>query len=397
MCPPTRRAVLGAVPAIAAGLAGCSLSDDDEPPVPAAWTTDIASPLPGVQFGDGPLLIGSAYYSDREPLVAGLDPATGETQWSVERLHEDERGSPVSGADGVAYTFSTTGTVRALDAASGDYRWRVSISGLPEPDPGVAAFAPMPVDDLILVPVSGREDDVADRIVALDADDGGQRWSYPLAASLSGRPDVTDGAVVLPQTDGVVEAVDLSGDRRWSISKPTPYTGVTAENGVAYVGNVAERIEALDVESGERRWQSPTDNAVTTPPVLDGADGSGSGTVYVGAGDHYVYAVDAASGTRRWRTETRAAVTSGPAHTGDALVAIAGGPFEERARGQHVPLGVSPSLHVLGADDGSRRERFITEGYQSEGDLWWVAAVGDHVYVGQERQLLRLDGGVLDA
>jgi outer membrane protein assembly factor BamB len=208
---------------------------------------------------------------------------------------------------------------------------------------------------------------------------------------------VTDGTVVLPQTDGVVEAVDLSGERRWSITDPAPYTGVTATNGVAYVGNVAERIDALDAASGERRWQSPTDNAVTTPPVLDGQGGSGGETVYVGAADHYVYAVDADSGTRRWRTETRAAITSGPVSRGDALVAIAGGPFDERAPGQHVPLGVSPSLHVIDADDGSGRERFLTEGYQNEGQLWWVATVGDHVYVAQERQLLRLDGGVLDA
>ena len=76
MCPPTRRAALRAMPALAVTLSGCSsLGDAETPPAPAAWTAQIDESLPGVQFRDGPLVIASADRSDDYPTVAADRPS----------------------------------------------------------------------------------------------------------------------------------------------------------------------------------------------------------------------------------------------------------------------------------------------------------------------------------
>jgi polyvinyl alcohol dehydrogenase (cytochrome) len=97
------------------------------------WETELT---PGSAFGgvngssafvDGTLVV-SSNVGDPEtnaPLntaaVFGLDAGTGEIRWRVDV--DDMIFAPVSTAPGLAFVATTTGTLRALDAATGDELW----------------------------------------------------------------------------------------------------------------------------------------------------------------------------------------------------------------------------------------------------------------------------------
>lgn len=141
--------------------------------------------------GSPTVVDGTLYHSNRfDGGVVARDASTGEELWRTE-LNVHPRFGPAV-ADGTVYAtsvgsavFGTTndpGSVFAVDAASGELQW--------EHETGEARGSPVVDADTVYVPSWGDE-----RIYAIDADEGTERWHFDLVASPYQPPAVVDGTL----------------------------------------------------------------------------------------------------------------------------------------------------------------------------------------------------------
>ena len=389
---PSRRDALKALPPIALGLSGCSGLPgrrEEGLSIPTRWRYEFRNPTNVVRPPDGPLLVSSRSPFDDDPLLAAVDPSDGTERWQV--TGGEGRGSPVAVDGEFAYVFSRDETAREVDYRTGQTAWEQSVTSLDNTDPGVVAYPPLPLDDVVVLPVSGSEDDVPDRLVGLTTADGAPRFEYDLPESLAGRPGTGDG-VVAPLLDGTLRRIRPDGTEAWTLSLDVPPSAVTVADGTAYAGTAGEELLAVDTGSGDVRWRAPLQNTVFTPPVVE------DGRVFVGAADYYLYAFDTESGERQWRTETANAVTSGPGLADGRLVTMVGGSGRMRAVRVRGPSGSVPrrpnNLYIHGTE-GTRVDRYGFDLGTDGGRPQWVATVDGGVYLGQERTVTRLDGVIL--
>lgn len=160
------------------------------------------------------------------------------------------------------------------------------------------------------------------RVVALDAAQGNELWSYPseqaakggLGCSLPrtgsenaeapldavyGIPVLTDELVLVASYDHHLYAFERSSGRIvWDFAADEAVIGgATVYDGVVYFGASDHRVYALDARTGESVWDEPfvTGHWVWGAPAVD------ENRVYVGSMDHYVYAIDRQSGVEEWR------------------------------------------------------------------------------------------------
>ncbi|MFC6954773.1 PQQ-binding-like beta-propeller repeat protein [Halorubellus litoreus] len=371
----TRRRALAAAVGVATGTAGCTaLTDDDEFPVERAWRSGLDEPAGVATTDGGQLLAGSTSPFTDDPLVAALDATTGDITWTV--TVEKGLKSPVAVADQRAYAFSMAETAVAVDATSGDVVWQTPLQAVDAADPGVADFAPIPLDDSVVLPISGTEDDVPDRLLALERDTGEERFTHDLAASLSGPPARADSGVIAPLVDGRVVALDATGRVQWTHEVGAPLSGVSATDGLAVVGAATEELLAFDADAGQVTWRGSLQNTVFAPPLVT------SQRVYAGGADYVLRAFDAASGRELWRDELANAITHGPFLVGDRLVTLVGG--DRRVRGHSGTIPFSPTTLYVHERDGTRvREVRLDAGYVDGGQLLWLQPAGDAVYLGQ--------------
>jgi outer membrane protein assembly factor BamB len=142
--------------------------------------------------------------------------------------------------------------------------------------------------------------------------------------------------------DSHIAAIAVGERRRsWTVQlDAVSRTGVTVEGDTAYVGDSRGEITAIDVATGDVRWQQSVEGYVARPvAVADGTvvvtiQGSRSVTARV-------IALDAADGTERWRFDPggRAILTAAPAIGGDLVV---------------VPF-IDSTVRALSLSDGTER------------------------------------------
>lgn len=379
----TRRAALGALAGAVGSVAGCAaLGDDDAPPIERSWYADFRDPSSVAVTAAGQLLAGShSPFRDR-PIVAGLDTGTGETTWSV--TTSKGRKSPIAVEDGRAYAVSTAGKVIAVDAAAGESVWRRELDPFDEADPGLVEFAPVPLGDRIVAPISGVEDDVPDRLLCVARADGETLFSYDLPASLSGAPGALSDGVVAPLLDGRVLGLDRDGSVRWTRDVGAALSAVGTADGTVYLGAATEELLALDAATGTVEWRRSLANTVFTRPLVT------DDRVYVGGADYSLRAFDAASGERLWRDDLDNAVTHGPTAVGDRLVTLVGG--RRRVRGPSGTVPFRPTVLYVHDRDGTRRRavRFDDKQRFEGGGVEWMGAAGETVYLGQTFGLTRV-------
>lgn len=94
--------------------------------------------------------------------------------WAYDHDEGGFTGTPIV-ADGAVYMGSVTGRVVALDAATGEERWAVDLPS--EEETAEVTASPAYADGVVYVPVTARRGGAyTPYVVALDADDGSERW-----------------------------------------------------------------------------------------------------------------------------------------------------------------------------------------------------------------------------
>jgi outer membrane protein assembly factor BamB len=258
-----------------------------EPPLAGLLPSEQAwlVTLPFPPSGPGAMDDQRVYVPMQGEHFIALERETGETAWTVD---VESDWTPLV-HDGVVY-IAASDELHALDAATGDYRWRVplgrgpmaalawshdAIVALVAPDEvwainpadgqrvwgqslgGSVGTATMAVDaDRIFVAIGSR-------LVRLDRSNGKVRWERTLPGVLSA-PAVARDRVFVGSTSNALYAVDQSnGNVAWSFRVGGDVLGSSADKDVVYVASLDNVLRALKRGNGNQLWK----RALTTRPA----------------------------------------------------------------------------------------------------------------------------------
>lgn len=289
--------------------------------------------------------------------------------------------------------FTVSGEATALDAKDGSEEWAADLDG-------EADHAPALTDDRLVV----ATDEAA---VALDRSDGTDAWSTSLPRPAAGAVtvDPSVGLATVPLGDRGVQALDLdSGDRRWRDGTVGPnQTAIAA--GTVYVTGYRDDgetgiLRALDAD-GTRQWAVDLGHPDAPPVVAD------AGVVVADAGTLAVH--DPEDGTRRRelgdfgdRIDPPPAVADGtayvPGEDGLAAVSLADGTEAWSVDASvTVDTGVAvgretvvapvtdlPGVVAFERADGTRRWEHRIEGFDAAASTPAVPAGGAVFYASNE-------------
>ncbi len=307
-------------------------------PLVAAQMWDYAPrelATPAVDPDTGRIVVGT-----RDFYIRSFDPE-GNLEWSVKTYGSFSAGGMIK--DGVLYMPGGDGTLYALDARTGEERWKYA-SG------EELATIPVLADGKVLVASQN------DTLYAVDAKTGKWVWQYkrdpPPGFTIRGMstPTVANGKVYLGFSDGVLAALELKdGVAKWERSLSG---GVGAfldvdtqplvdDAGRLFVASYKDGVFALNAESGDVVWQS----AIAGITSL-----LAKGDVVFATGDARVSALLAESGRSIWSLELKGRAGRIPTLVNGLLLVPADGSlvFVDPATG-HSKLAWDPGQGISAA------------------------------------------------
>jgi len=89
-----------------------------------AWRVPLSAPSAAGNAGTSAVDAAGVYVSANPSVIASLDRSTGSAQWISSSMHDAIRYQPMTVANGVVYTVTTTGVLIAFDAANGLPLWQ---------------------------------------------------------------------------------------------------------------------------------------------------------------------------------------------------------------------------------------------------------------------------------
>jgi polyvinyl alcohol dehydrogenase (cytochrome) len=345
-----------------AAVAETAIGPDSVARLEPAWELRGVDGVTGTPVVDD----GTVFVGDWTGHVRALAARTGDGVWD-----HDLQSGYVGGSVAVDATQVVVGTfdarIVALDRETGDPLWETAIGDHPK---AVVFGSPVIVDDLVVVGVGSFEVFVPGdpptfrgHVVALDAATGDERWRFWVTAgdaregpgvSVWSSPAVDTERGVLyigtgqayappapPRSDALI-ALDLqSGDERWStqftagdawtIDQPTghdadvgaiPNLFSAGGTDAVGVGDKAGTYRALDRDTGEIVWEAELTEGGLQGGVMASAAVAG-GTVFVTSNDASqdaaLVALDADTGDEVWRSDMGAHVTGPVTWANDVL------------------------------------------------------------------------------
>lgn len=243
------------------------------------WNYDI-----GMKQGfEGSPIVNGRYMfvtTPKDHLIA-FDARTGAVLWKYAKNLADtglktvccdvvNRGVALYGDD--VYLATLDDYVVALDARTGDVRWQKQL----EPaDKGYAmTLAPLTLQGMVIVGVSGGEYGARDFVEALDAHTGRELWrTYSTPAP--GQPGASTWPKGMYRTGGgsawLTGTYDPSSNTLlWGVGNPGPWLATLRPGKNLYT----DSVEALDPRTGARKWYyqyTPNDSwdydGVNTPVI----------------------------------------------------------------------------------------------------------------------------------
>ncbi|MFC7138015.1 PQQ-binding-like beta-propeller repeat protein [Halobaculum litoreum] len=215
---------------------------------------------------------------------------------------------PVAVGDRVFTPLPGANTVGALDATSGDVRWRRTH----HEDDAVSAEFRRPVvrDGTVFVTNWPYQ------ATAYDAATGDRRWQRELDDQLLLPPVAVPAGLVVPSRSSVWLLDPDDGSTLWkrSLDGNATESAPAVDGDTIYCTDERGTLYGLDLATGETRWESTFEGA-TAPVVADGV-------VYAVRSAYELVAVDAATGERRFTYEPPQVPLSAPI-VGDGVLYLA--------------------------------------------------------------------------
>ncbi|MGB9476076.1 MAG: PQQ-binding-like beta-propeller repeat protein [Candidatus Udaeobacter sp.] len=286
------------------------------------------------------------YFGSDDGNVYAIDAESGRQIWK--RSTRGPVPSTPAVAGGIVYVASYDGNFYALNADTGALKWkfatggerRFEAKGLHGMQPKNQTIAD-PFDIYLSSPV------VADGAVyfgsgdgnlyALDAMTGDLRWKFKTGDVVHASPAFVNGVVYVGSWDSYFYAVDAkTGKEKWRFhggEDPLIHNQVGFQSspavidGTVYTGCRDAQVYALDAATGKEKWRF--DNAlswVITSPAVN------QGKVFFATSDSSLYNMaDAATGKSLVRQQGKAYMFSSPAIAGDvAIIGVLNGTLEAR-------------------------------------------------------------------
>ena len=204
----------------------------------------------GVAVGGGKVFVASGYR-----VVTALDQATGAVLWTTP-VDVPIHGAPtVSGSR--VFVVDVENQIAAFDVNTGQQDW--SYRGIPEPARILRASSPAVTGDTVIAPFSSGE------LVALRASTGQSLWNQVLSRTsrtsalseirdIAGRPVISRGVVYAVSHSGQMAAIDVrTGQPKWEL----PIAGVNAPlpvGDVVYIVSKNGELTVINRESGQVYW-----------------------------------------------------------------------------------------------------------------------------------------------
>lgn len=174
---------------------------------------------------------------------------------------------PAVDGDSVYFTAGTT--VYALNRLDGTQRWTL--------DAHAVTSAPVATDGRVIF---GAQDG---SVRSIDAASGELGWVFESDSPTMAMPAIVDGVVYAGGRDGTLYAIDAStGEKQWDLNLGTSLdTPLSVSAGLVFA-SLADRIVAVDAREGTQQFTIPIaagTGPTTTPVVVDGllvfTDGAG--------------------------------------------------------------------------------------------------------------------------
>lgn len=204
----------------------------------------------GVAVGGGKVFVSSGYRT-----VSAIDQTSGAVLWTTP-VDVPIHGAPtVSGSR--VFVVDVENQMMAFDVATGRQDW--SYRGIPEPARIMRASSPAVTGETVIAPFSSGE------VIALRASTGQALWTQVLSRTsrtsalselrdIAGRPVISRGVVYAVGHSGVMSAMDVrSGQPKWQL----PVAGVNAPlpvGDVVYVVSKNGELTVVNRDSGQVYW-----------------------------------------------------------------------------------------------------------------------------------------------
>jgi outer membrane protein assembly factor BamB len=288
------------------------------------WVYDASSPV----SSSPAVAAGRVFFGDRAGVLHAVAASDGSPEWQLRTGPDmalpwgnegwDYYTSSPAVVGGVVIFGGGDGFLHAVDAATGERRWRYATDGRIRSSPAVAGG----------VVYVGSMDG---RLHAVDVRTGEALWRFETEGysldsseygfdrrSIQSSPAVADGRVFFGSRDGHLYAVDAaSGELLWRFDQEVSWciSSPAVEGGIVYVGTSdGHFVQALDAATGEEMWRTGTESRVFASPSIAG------GTLVVGDQAGNLLALDRSTGDERWRYVAGDAIQSSAAIVGDLVV-----------------------------------------------------------------------------
>jgi outer membrane protein assembly factor BamB len=184
--------------------------------------------------------------------------ASGVLLWTAELAHEVHV-TPLVVGDTVVATTTATDVV-GLDAATGTRRWRTELQRTTAALAGLRGRAHLLQDD--------------GELVAFEATTGAVAWRTAFGSALGLHPtgpsrlglSAAPGERLLLAGPAAIIALGRDGARRWRAAVREPL-GLLVEGGLVFTVDATGLLLALDLETGEVRWQRALGAPPASPPA----------------------------------------------------------------------------------------------------------------------------------
>jgi outer membrane protein assembly factor BamB len=321
------------------------------------WTMPRQGPpaVPAVaETGGRSILLFTDATADGSAELRAIDLRTRKDAWDAPLPLKSVSRSGVTVAGRTAFVGDADGNVYAVDVATGEATWTVSVGG--------EAKGPLPVADgkVFAVPLSHTfRTSVPASVVALDASTGEEVWRYAPqpATPFTSLPAVAGGSVVVvaPQTIADARLLTLSesdGSLEESVrinSIVFYFVAPASGEDATYAIDANGGLHAVALGAPTQTWQFQfNERVLRTSPVIVGDH------VLVGLGDGTIGAVKRSTGHLVWRSDHLPGVVGSMAVSPAELVATVGGNHGGLVAFRHDDAGtlideVSPTVPRWGA------------------------------------------------
>jgi len=280
-----------------------------EPPFRTLWHFDAGQLL---EFS--PIVARSTVYvMNNDAKVFAINAATGEVKWK-RRVGELSASSPAFAHEKLYLTTLEPGQAVALDAKTGKVAWRRELPGRSESSPVVQGGR---------VYFGAESGDV----FALDEETGETEWQVSTEGNVKAGPALHDGTLFVGDYSGRMYAIRASdGAVRWDSSdlgvglgrSGRFYSTPAVAFGRVYAGNADGRVYSFEERTGELAWSQSLDGYVYAAPAVAAAPGT-SPSVYIGTNGGTAYALDARSGEEIWSATIGGEISGAGSVVGDVF------------------------------------------------------------------------------